>query len=384
VQVHDNGGTANSGVDTSAAQTFTINITPASFSISGTTLTVSGQAGAANVYGLTLATNASSMQVTANGVTNSYSIPTIAKVVFVGGSARDTLSITGSSKAETATFSAGTALLMTHSSTGGDSAYEIDASSMENITIVGGPEDTAIIDAKAGVTNTFSATIDSSNLASYMTDGSPTSGTYFQQATGFGHVYGYVSSSADTAYIYDSTAGTDSAVISQESYASMTTVADGNGYVRYAQESGFQHVYLYSHGGGDTATYYDSADSDTLIFVPNASSASNYSTMSSASSTTGNWLAETIGFVNTTANRTHSSGTDTAYFYPTSGQDQLTLEPTYALEQFYFQVNAYAGTDLEIGFNVVVGEGSASGDSLVIGYQTRSYSYLGYGDWTHS
>ena len=163
---------------------------------------------------------------------------------------------------------------------------------------------------------------------------------YMNQASGFGHVYGYSTPgpAEDRAYLYDS-AGNDT-FYGTPTYAQMW----GTGYFNYASK--FDKVYAYAStdagGVGDQANLLDSIGNDTFFATPTYAQLSGPGYFNYVSK-----FDKVQAFASTNAGGTG----DRANMYDSAGNDTFVGTPTYGLmkgsgfynyAQGFTQVSGYA------------------------------------------
>jgi subtilisin family serine protease len=203
---------------------------------SGNTVNVAGTA-ATDTF--SFAVGATHHTVSVNGATYQFNKAAVTAVNIAGAGGVDSISMTGSSGADTATLRVQSAQLV------GD-GYVAVVSSVENVTVYGGGgSDVARLYGSAG-NDDFRGYSDHAVL-----NGSGYGLTVFA----FNQVHAYAGQGVDRAYFYDS-AGDDT-YVGRADRAAMY----GSGYRHDAYT--FDQTYAYATQGVDRASFYDSAGDDT-------------------------------------------------------------------------------------------------------------------------
>jgi hypothetical protein len=239
-----NGVRALYGAGVGSVTPATSTITPASvtpgFALSGTTLYISGTAGADSV----VFSGAGAGSVSLNGIAYSGSLSAVRSVVIDTGAGVDSVSVTGSTAAESFALNP-YALSMT------GAKWNVSAVNAEAITVVGGSEDRVSFEDAPGANNFIASP----------TQASLTGAGYSLVSKGIGSVTARMTNGGDdTASLYGS-AGTNYFV----STPSLSTLY-GSGYSITAMN--FHLLYAYSSGQGDTATLNGSAGNYTAYANP--------------------------------------------------------------------------------------------------------------------
>ena len=379
-------GTAADGVvrvdaQATAGKAFYVRVTGASDDVdfklvnlvnqTGSVVTASGTAGDDAIS----FTSGAISTLSINGVAYNFAAGSVSQINVDAGAGNDSIVITGSTDAETATLRYGSASLASESLT-------FNATGVENVTVGGDAADEAILYDSAGDDKyytfanraTMSSDLGSLTAAGFgKTTGIASTGYDFvrnydsagddvyrtyvdrtvmegagfaNEARGFDKTFGYSSQGIDRAYSYDS-AGND-----KYSTWSTATTMTGDGF--YNRTEGFELTYGYASGGFDTVNSYDSAGDDQYSawsdrVVMSGAGFYNYAggfDQTRGSSTAGNdvsysygsdgndalraWSWRTslsgVGFNNYTENFTKSyayagAGVDRAYLYDSAGDD---------------------------------------------------------------
>jgi len=204
-------------------------------SLSGATLSVAGTS-AADAF--TYAVDTAQHTVSVNGTAYQFNKAAVSTINFAGDAGSDSITMTGSTGAETAILRVGEASI-----TG--LGFTALSSGVENVTLISG--------GGADVVNVYDSAGDDQYRA--FADRVAISGTGFvNEAVGFRQTYAYASTGNDTAWAYDS-AGDDL-------FRQWSThfVFSGQRFYNYAR--GFDESYAYAGKGFDRAILYDSAGDD--------------------------------------------------------------------------------------------------------------------------
>jgi subtilisin family serine protease len=294
----------------------------------GTTVSVNGTS-AADAF--TFAVGVTHHSVNINGATYQFARTAATAINFNGGAGNDAITMTGSTRAESAVLRVGNASF-------GGLGFVATAVGIENVTLYsGGGKDTAKLYDSAGddILQAYSdrATMTGSgyshtvngfrNVAAFASTGDDTAHVYdtarndkyrayadhvemkgsgyINTATGFDTTVGHASAGTDKAFFYDS-AGDDS----YDAYADHATMT-GAGYSNTA--SGFDRTYAYASTGNDIAHLYNSAGNDV------------YRSYSNRASMSGAGYSNTVYYFDSTLG--HSSiGSDIAWLYDSRGDDE--------------------------------------------------------------
>ncbi len=243
-----NGATANAssvgGTTPYSTQTLSASVSVAPFVRQGTTLFVNGT-GVDDTFSVTFTSStvfAVTMipgNVVANTVTRSYALPSVVRVIFSGNAGNDTITVTGNANSDSVTVLPGS---LTFVGTG----YRIDASSTENVNLIGGSNDVALLFGATSGIDTFTYAPTAASMIQ--------SGVYSDTATGFGYVYGFNNGGAsDVANLTGGTTGTDS-LVSVPAYS----ILSGPGF--FGQSIGFTHVTADSGNPANSATGPNNSD----------------------------------------------------------------------------------------------------------------------------
>ena len=189
VKIHDNGGTANGGVDTSAAQTFTILVNQ--MVLTGTTLTTAGSSQGDNLS-VTVLPGGGGLVVTLDGNSQTFGMPNVHKFVFDGqDGAFSKVVFDDSSNSYSVTQTLDGVQLV-------GNGFEFDTEDAANVYVYGNSNSTATVNVTNGTGNNFF--VDAVNGGySYIAD--PISGTY-SELSGFGSVTVTGEIGGTYAYIY--------------------------------------------------------------------------------------------------------------------------------------------------------------------------------------
>ncbi len=270
-----------------------------------------------------------------NGTTYQFAKKAVTSILFYGGAGADSITMTGSTKKETAVLQVGYASL----SGVGITAY---AYGMEVVTLnSGGGKDAVQIYDSSG-----------NDLLEAYNWGAAMSGSgYYHVANGFSNVAAFASAGSDTAQLYD-TARKDT----YRAYADHVEMK-GSGYLLAA--SWFDITYGHATSGTDKAYLYDSADDDTYnAYVDHAvMSGAGYSNTAS-------------GFDKTYAYA--SNGTDTANLYDSAGDDVFKSYSNRAIMSGTGYKNAVYGFDSTIGH-------SSTGNDVTRQYGSRGADEYRFG-----
>lgn len=247
----------------------------------GGTVTVSGTSGA-DVF--TFTAGAKQHTVGVNGVT--YQFAKTAATVFNvnGGAGSDSITMTGTTKAEAAEIRVGNASLK-------GAGFQVTVVGVENVAVnSGGGKDSVKLYDSAG-----------NDLLNIHSDRATLAGSgYSHTANGFKIVAAFASSGSDTAHLYD-TARNDT-FRANVGYVEMK----GSGYVNSA--TGFDTTHGHASAGSDKAYFYDSAGNDTY------EAHVQLATMTGAGySNTGSGFDKTYAYA--------SIGFDVAHLYDSAGYD---------------------------------------------------------------
>jgi subtilisin family serine protease len=295
---------------------------------SGSTVTAGGTAGAES-YLFVAGASGGTHTLTVNGVSYSYAASQVTSVNIVGGNGADSVVLSGSTAADTATLRYGTVSIAS-------SSYSASASGVENITVhSGGGADQAFVYDSAGddVYSAYSNRVSMSGAAGNL------------YAFNFATTTAYASTGFDVAHVYDS-AGDDMF----DAYKDRVNMT-GSGYSISALS--FDVALGYASTGVDRAYSHDSAGNDVydcykdravMYGVGYATHALNFDS--------------TMGYATT--------GDDHAYFTDTTGDDTF---------EAYSNRAALAGTGFRneaISFDFTYARSSGGYD--------RAYFYDSTGD----
>ncbi|MBX3434811.1 MAG: S8 family serine peptidase [Pirellulales bacterium] len=380
----------------------------------GSTVSVTGTAGADAVA----FSAGSSYYVTVNGIGYGFSAGAVSQFQFDGGGGVDSLSLFGSSGAETVNLRLGQTQM-----TGTN--YSVVAVNYENVTAYGGGgNDLANFYDTAGddqfTASPYNGTMTGSgyshsaqqfarieafatfgNDAALLADSAGddvfvarpdwgqlrgAANDYSLMARGFDRVEATSTAGGlDLAYLYDGV--TNDILVARPDYAQLR----GANNQFNNQATGFDRVYAYGTAGGlDQAYMYDSAADDFMISRP------DYSLMRSAN--TNAYYNYIAGFERVYAYAT-AGGNDLSYFYDSAGDDLFIARPDFALmrsvnDQYYNyssgfeRVFAYASTGNDLAYLY-----DSSGDDLFVArpdfgllrsVDARFYNYAGGFDRVHA
>jgi hypothetical protein len=284
VVLHDNGGTANGGSDTSAAQTFVIVVNQ--IQLIGTTLIAEGssQGGSLSV---SVSDDGSNLAVTLDGGSQTYDMSAVHKFVFNGqpGVASSVIFADRFGSFSVAQSISGIQLVGTN--------FEFDSSNAANVYVYGNSNSKATVDVSNGIGSNFFVD-DVDNAYSYIAD--PVQGTY-SELSGFGSVTAAGSNGATYAYIYSTS---HAAVVGGPG---QTTFTSGGVTTTL---SNFPQVYVVGSSDGTDSVTLNSAGGE-FVSTPSFSYVSG-------SSNGANFLVGALFCANVTA-QASSTGTDTAVFY---------------------------------------------------------------------
>jgi subtilisin family serine protease len=256
----------------------------------GSSVTVGGTAGA-DSFTITFGLRQHTFSV--NGTNYSFARSAVSSIALNGGNGNDSITMTGTTKKETADLYVGYA-----SFTGVGIAAT--ASGIENVTIdSGGGKDSVRFHDSAG-NDSFSA---------YCGYAAMTGSGYANVASGFKYAQAFASAGNDVAYLYG-TAGNDK----YRAYAGSVEMK-GRGYLIKA--TGFDSTFGLASGGIDKAYLYDAAGNDTFDAY------ADHAVMSGGGySNTASGFTKTYGYA--------STGYDVAHLYDSPGDDVYTSKPTRA------------------------------------------------------
>ncbi len=265
------------------------NPAPTGFSLRGTTLYITGTAGADTV----LFAGAGSGSVSLNGVSYNGSLDAVRTISIDTRAGQDTVSITGSSSAETF-------VLKPNSVTMSGPRWNLSAVNSETIDVTGGAGD--------GVT--FNDSPESDSFVASPTTAALSGVGYSLVANGFGSVTAQmVNGGDDRAWLYGS-AGSDFFV----STPSMSHLY-GTGYSITAMN--FHAVYAYGSGGSDSATLGGSTGNDTVYASP---------TSTRLQANNGSFTTIASGFGSVVVDP--GAGTNSAYLTGSAGNDVAVTTPS--------------------------------------------------------
>ncbi len=351
-------------------------------SVSDTTVNVTGTSG-----NDTFTFNAgSSHYLTVNDTNYVFHSASVSNFVFDGGAGHDSMTITGTTAAETATLRVNEARLV-------GAGLTVESFGTETNTIhSGGGLDTATFHDSAG-DDTYIGWSDRVSL---------TGTGYANTAQGFVETHTYATTGQDRATFYDS-AGNDV-------YVGRATRAELRGTGFDNSVYGFDNTRAYSSTGHDHAVFYDSAGDDVYVAWADRAliTGTNYYNdaygfeRTLAYSSTGNdkavfhdsagddiYVARSdrtslsgAGFYNTVYNFSTTetygtTGNDRAIFYDTAGNDVLVarVQQSSLRGTGYFNrvwnfgtVDAYASGGYDIGILY-----DSDGDDVYVGRSTSAY-----------
>jgi hypothetical protein len=249
----------------------------------GATLTVQGTA---NNDSFVFVAGTSNHSVTVNGVAYSFGNTQVTAVNFVGGAGTDSVVLSGTTAADTATLRFGSASIAS-------SAYSASATSVESVTIhSGGGADTAYLYDTAG-NDVYSAYKDRAGMSN-------AAGSIM--AWNFAKTIAYASGGYDVAHLYDS-AGDDLF----DAYKDRVDMI-GSGFANSALN--FDVALGYASTGYDRAFSHDSAGNDV------------YDTYKDRAVMYGaGYATHAVGFDYTLGYA--STGDDHAYMHDSAGDDML-------------------------------------------------------------
>jgi hypothetical protein len=292
LELHNNGGTANGGHDTSAPQTFTISIG----SGGPTTLVINGTSGGDNVSvsftsATTFTTTVSNSQTGSPGVTNTYSLSNVNKVQFVGvNGGAESIIFDDPYNTYNASMGLGTATATT-------SGFEFDASAATTLYLYCTSASQATVTTPSNQ-NAFFVGVAKGNY-DYLYGG----GVY-SEVSGFGSITATGAGGSTYAYLYSTSGAKIDAVpkgTSTLTAGSLTVTA-----------SDFPQIYsVGASDGTDTITLHSGGN--RFVGTPTFS----YVTDSTFSSTTFTYLFGALYAA--TVDVVASSTTDSAYFDSYSG-----------------------------------------------------------------
>ena len=208
-------------------------------SVDGSTVSVLGTAGD---DALTFTAGTTEHAVSLNGVEYSFDAGSYEAFGLDGGGGYDSVTMNGTSAAETATLRVGTSSLA-------GTAYSATASNIERVDAYGnGGGDGAYLYDSQGA-DRLTATPHGSRMEAV-------DGSYENNAVGFAKTYSFASGGYDTAELFDGA--------SDDFFRGTTefAVLRGDGYEFFNYAQGFDRVYAYSTGGFDEAHLEDSEADD--------------------------------------------------------------------------------------------------------------------------
>ena len=266
-------------------------ITPAEtgFALSGTTLYITGTAGADSV----IFSGAGTGSVSLDGIAYSGSLAAVRSIVIDTGAGKDAVSVTGSTAAESFALSP-YALTMT------GAKWNVSVKNAESIAVSGGSEDRVSFGDGPGA-NTFVAS---------PTQASLTGAGYSLVSKGIGSITARMTYGAgDSATLFGS-AG-NNYFVSTPSLANLY----GSGYSITAMN--FHTVSAYSSGRGDTATLTGGTGNYTVVAGP---------TSTSLRADDGSSTVVAVGFAKAVVNA--GTGTNRATLTGSTGNDSVVTTPT--------------------------------------------------------
>jgi hypothetical protein len=296
--------------------------------LTGTTLTITGTAGADTVV-ISLGANDT---VNFDGGTYSISAAAVSIIDYVGNGGADTVYVIDPAAGDVANLFPNSGVLQ-------GTGYTVNVSGVNTLVVVGGATDRAYLHDSPG-NDVFLAT------PAYAILHGP---GYFNQVNGFGVVLAAAGAGGtDYAYLYDS-AGND-VFVGTPGYAYLY----GSGF--FNQANGFTAVIGFSTAGGtDYAYLYDSAGNDVFVGTP------AYSYLYGSG-----FFNQVDGFKAVTANSS-AGGFDQAFLYGSAGNDVFVGMPTTSYlygSGFWNQVNGFQAVHATGGggHDVAYLYGAPSGD----------------------
>ena len=240
-----------------------------------------------------------SHQVSINGIVTSYDAALVDTVRIDGLGGSDRITIVGTDENEMVTLEPGTVGVA-------GQTYQIQAVNFEDITVDGGNGDDQVTMTGSDGLNRFysyaeyARLSDSPSTFAYRVNGFE---TVTVEANGTG-VY--------QAYFYD-TPEEDKFVATPIE----ATFTRGFGTTDETQTitNGFERVYAYSSGGGDTATLYSTSGNDKF-----------YLKQADATVVGDGFYSYAKGFTVTINNTDHAGGVDLAYIYDSAGDDTFVAD----------------------------------------------------------
>lgn len=290
----------------------------------GTTVNVGGTS-AADAF--TFAVGATQHTISINGATYEFGRSAATTINFDGGAGTDSITMTGTTKAESAVLRVGNATLS-------GSGFSATAIGIENVSVnSGGGKDKVQLYDSAG----------NDVCEAYSDHATMTGNGYSHTANGFKNVTAFASTGNDTAHLYD-TARNDTF----RAYADHVEMK-GSGYLNVA--SGFDTAVGHASVGIDKAYFYDSAGDDVHDAFD------DHATMTGASySNTGSGFDKTCAYA--------SLGNDTAHLYDSAGNDVYRSYSNRAVMSGVGFSNTVYGFDSTIGHASVGADVAKLYDSL--------------------
>jgi hypothetical protein len=272
--------------------------------LTGTTLTITGTAGADTVSIVLGATDT----VTFDGSTYSVPASAVRTINYVGNGGADTVYVSDAAAGDVATLFPNSGQLQ-------GSGYVVNVSAVTTLVLIGGPTDRAYLHDSPG-NDVF---VGRPTYAYLYGSG------FFEQADGFGVVLAVAQAGGrDTAYLYDAP-GND-VFVGTPTYAYLS----GPGF--FNQADGFAVVVGTAGAGTDTAYLYDSPGDDVFVGTP------AYSFLY------GNgYFNQVDGFQVVVATST-AGGNDQAFLYGSPGGDVFVGTPAYSFlygNGFFNQANGF-------------------------------------------
>ncbi len=249
-----------------------------------------------------------------NGVNYQFDGSRVTTFRFHGNAGSDSIALTGSAAADTATVRVGSVVLAS-------SAYQASADGVETIVVNGGGGlDTArLFDSEGNDT-----------LVSRPTSSVLTGSGFSHTVTSFQRVYAYASAGGnDMARLYDSSG--DDRLVAGPQYS----VLSGSGFYNYTW--GFDRVQAYATGGGsfDRAWMYDSSGNDRYEATAGTNTMRGPGYSNSAQGFSYVYAYATAG------------GHDTAHLYAASNSHQIVTHTDYSVfrgTDFYNYSRGFAQT----------------------------------------
>jgi hypothetical protein len=285
-------------------------------------------------------------KISVNGVEYSFAASAAKQFTFNGRAGADSITMTGSAAADTATLAVGSARLAS-------SAYNALATGIETVNVHGGGGTDKVV---------FHDSAGDDRLVSRQTHTTMTGAGFSHYASGFATVEAYVTAGDDECELYDS-AGNDQ-------FRSTPTISTlkGAGYSRLM--SGFDKVYAHATAGGyDTAEMWDSRSDDVFTARP------TYATLRTSVSFTSVHNFQAVYAFAT------AGGRDFAFMYDSAGDDMFLSQPKYSYLRGAKFYNYASGFDSVRAFSTAGGKdvswlvGSTGADTALIrGDQTWLYS----------